>query len=75
MTDESKTDADRLKKLRDAMSQEQLEALRVRFETNPDSVSVDEVRILYMVTREKIQVFEAKARRKLGGGNEPTDGA
>jgi DNA-directed RNA polymerase sigma subunit (sigma70/sigma32) len=75
MTDESKTAADRLRELRDEMSQEQLEGLRVRFETNPDSVSVDEVRILYMVTREKIQVFEAKARRKLGAGNEPPDGA
>jgi DNA-directed RNA polymerase sigma subunit (sigma70/sigma32) len=54
----------RFQKLRDAMSADDIEALQSRFKQDPDSLSADEVGVLYIVTREKIRAFEAKARRK-----------
>jgi hypothetical protein len=54
----------RFQKLRDAMSADDIEALRARFKQDPNSLSADEAGVLYVVTREKILAFEAKARRK-----------
>jgi DNA-directed RNA polymerase sigma subunit (sigma70/sigma32) len=54
----------RFQKLRDAMSADDIQALRARFKQNPNSLSADEVGVLYVVTRKRIRAFETKARRK-----------
>jgi DNA-directed RNA polymerase sigma subunit (sigma70/sigma32) len=65
MTDDNENfDRERVQKLRDTMSAEEIEALRARFDRDPHSLSVDEAGVLFLVTREKIRAFEAKARRK-----------
>jgi hypothetical protein len=72
MTDDrSKIDYDRLGKLRDSMSQSEIEALQARFKSNPSSLNLDEAGVLFLITREKIRGFEEKARRKRGDPEDP----
>ena len=61
----------RFQKLRDAMSADDIEALRARFKQNPNSLSADEVGVLYVVTKEKVRAFEMKARRKMDREKDP----
>lgn len=75
MTDDRSTlDYDRLGKLRDAMSQSEIEALQARFKSDPHSLSLDEAGVLLLITREKIRGFEALARRKRGDPEDPQTG-
>ena len=48
-------------KCRAAMSDAEIELLRKRQESDPTSLSMDEVGVLYIVTRERIRSFERKA--------------
>ena len=43
------------------MSDAEIEVLRQRYESDPNSLSMDEVGVLYIVTRERIRSFERKA--------------
>jgi hypothetical protein len=54
-------------------SAEEIARLKERFDRDPNSLSVDEVRALYEATRSKIREFEARARRK-AGSNDDTNG-
>ena len=60
-------DRKRSEKLRASMSDEEIVALTARSERDPQSLSLDEVGVLYLVTRERIRAIEAKA--KSGGGD------
>jgi DNA-directed RNA polymerase sigma subunit (sigma70/sigma32) len=74
MTDADGVDWEKLERLRQEMTVEEIEALRARFARDPKSLSGVEVAVLYLVTREKIRAFEAKAKRSLDkGGNTPED--
>ncbi len=74
MTDADGVDWEKLERLRREMTAEEIEALRARFARDPKSLSGVEVAVLYLVTREKIRAFEAKAQRDLDkGGNPPDD--
>jgi DNA-directed RNA polymerase sigma subunit (sigma70/sigma32) len=72
--DRSKLDYDRLGKLREAMSQSDIEALQARFKSDPHSLNLDEAGVLFLISREKIRGFEAKARRKRGDPEDPQTG-
>lgn len=64
---------DRLKRLRDTMTAEELASLRARFDQDPNALSRDEAGILYLVTKDKIRVFELKAQRKRDKGSGSSD--
>ena len=49
------------------MSDEQIAALTARCERDPQSLSLDEVGVLYLVTRERIRDIEAQAKSSGGG--------
>ncbi len=55
-------DVERAKRLRAAMSDADLEALRRKEAANPTSLTTDEVGILFVATRERIETLERKAR-------------
>ena len=55
-------------KRRAAMSDAEIKALRQRHENDPSSLSMDEVGVLYIVTRERIRDYE----RKAGGDGDDT---
>ena len=61
---DSEIDSARLKRLRDSITEAEIESLKVRFDSQPDSLSRDEIAMLYLVTRERIAVFESKARKR-----------
>jgi DNA-directed RNA polymerase sigma subunit (sigma70/sigma32) len=72
MTDDHSTlDYERLGKLREAMSQSEIEALQARFKSDPHSLSLDEAGVLFLVTRERIRGFKERARRKRGDPEDP----
>jgi DNA-directed RNA polymerase sigma subunit (sigma70/sigma32) len=73
MTDTDGLDWAKLERLRQEMTAADIEALRVRFDRDPNSLSPDEVAVLHLVTREKIRAFEAKAQRKQDKGSDPPD--
>jgi DNA-directed RNA polymerase sigma subunit (sigma70/sigma32) len=50
------------------MSDAEIEVLRQRYEKDPSSLTMDEVGVLYVVTRERIRDFE----RKAGGDGDNT---
>ena len=60
-------DRKRSERLRASMSDEQIEALAARSERDPQSLSLDEVGVLYLVTRERIRTIEAQAKSSGGG--------
>ena len=65
-----KWDRERLEKLRATMSRSEIDALRARSEADLNSLSLDEVGILFLETRDHIRTIEAKARKKRGGNDE-----
>ena len=62
-------DLARVKKLRAAMTDFEIEALLERESADPKSLTTDEVGILFIVTREKIRTLEAKAGGSSGDAN------
>ena len=65
-------DLKRSEQLRAKMSEAELLALQARSDADPGSLTLDEVGVLFLVTRERIRAIEAKALGK-GGCND--DGA
>lgn len=65
-----KWDRARAEKLRAAMTRAEIAALRARSESDLNSLSLDEVGILFLETRHRIRTIEAKARKKRGGSDE-----
>lgn len=68
-------DAENLAKLRGKIGDLNRGELQARFDTDPKSLSSDELDYLGLLTREAIRAFEDKARRKTsdgGSGEEPT---
>jgi DNA-directed RNA polymerase sigma subunit (sigma70/sigma32) len=61
-------DRQRSEKLRAALNNDELEALAKRAESDPGSLTLDEVGVLFLVTRDRIKAIEAKARNE--GSNE-----
>jgi len=49
------------------MSDADIAALSARSETSLNSLTLDEVGVLFLVTRERIRAIEAKARKNRGG--------
>jgi hypothetical protein len=54
----------RLEKLRATMTDAEIDALRTRSETDLNSLTLDEVGVLFLVTRDRIRLMEATARKK-----------
>ena len=73
MTDADRLDSEKLERVRNGMTAAEIETLRARFERDPNSLSREEIGVLYLVTREKIRGFEAKAQRKRDKGGNPPD--
>jgi DNA-directed RNA polymerase sigma subunit (sigma70/sigma32) len=72
MTDDSrKWDVVRAEQLRATLTAQEIAALRVRSDADPTSLSLDEVGVLFLETRDHIRSIEAAARKKQGGDNEP----
>jgi DNA-directed RNA polymerase sigma subunit (sigma70/sigma32) len=65
-----KWDRVRAEQLRAIMTNLEIAALRARSETDLNSLTLDEVGVLFLETRERIRAIEAKARKKRGGSNE-----
>jgi len=63
-----KWDLRRSEKLRATMSDAEIAALQARSENDLQSLTLDEVGVLFLITRERIRAIEAKARG--GGGDE-----
>ncbi len=49
---------ERAEELRAAMSDAEIQALRLREQTDPHSLTIDEVGVLYIVSRERIHNLE-----------------
>lgn len=64
----NKWDTVRLERLRAGMTSAEIEALRARSESDPSSLTLDEVGVLFLETRARIRTIEAKARKKRGRG-------
>jgi DNA-directed RNA polymerase sigma subunit (sigma70/sigma32) len=62
-----KWDRARLEALRATMTAAEIDALQARSKTDLDSLSLDEVGVLFLDTRDRIRTIEAKARKKRGG--------
>lgn len=60
-------DRKRCEELKATMSNEDIAALRARSQRDPQSLSIEEIGVLFLVTRERIRAIEAKA--KSGRGN------
>jgi len=55
-------DIERVTALRARMSDADIEALHAREKSNPNSLTADEMGVLFIVTRERIRELEAMAR-------------
>jgi DNA-directed RNA polymerase sigma subunit (sigma70/sigma32) len=53
----------RLEKIKETMSDAELAALKSRSETDPDSLTLDEVGLVFLITRDRIRTIEAEARK------------
>jgi DNA-directed RNA polymerase sigma subunit (sigma70/sigma32) len=62
-----KLDEERLSKLRNEMSDVDLKRLEARSKADSKSLTLDEVGILFIWTRERIRAFEKKARGESEG--------
>ena len=62
-------DQQRSERLRSTLSDADIEALKARAEAAPGSLTLDEVGVLFLVTRDRIRVIEAKAKRNKGDGS------
>jgi DNA-directed RNA polymerase sigma subunit (sigma70/sigma32) len=62
-----KWDRARLEALRATMTAAEIDALQARSRTDLDSLTLDEVGVLFLATSDRIRTIEAKARRKGGG--------
>jgi DNA-directed RNA polymerase sigma subunit (sigma70/sigma32) len=63
MTDQGHSwDQQRSEKLRARLSEAEIDALAKRAESNPDSLTLDETGVLFLVTRDRIRAIEKKAR-------------
>ena len=65
-----KWDRVRLEQLRAKMSRAEIDELRARSEADLNSLSLDEVGILFLETRDRIRTIEAKALKKRSDPNE-----
>ena len=59
-------DRESSEKLRAAMSPEEIAALVERSKRDPASLSIDEVGVLFLVTRERIRAIQDRANSKPG---------
>lgn len=57
-------DRGRSEQLRAALSDADIEAIAKRAKSDPKSISLDELGVLFLVARDRIRAIEAKARRK-----------
>lgn len=57
-------DRQRSEQLRAALSDAEIEALAERAEADPSSLTLDEVGVLFLVTRDRIRAIERRARGK-----------
>ena len=55
-------DRHRSEQLRATLSEAQIDALAKRAESKPESLTLDEVGVLFLVTRDRIRAIEEKAR-------------
>jgi DNA-directed RNA polymerase sigma subunit (sigma70/sigma32) len=55
-------DRERSEKLRATLSDAEIEALAKRAKSDPKSISLDELGLLFLVTRDRIRAIETKAR-------------
>jgi DNA-directed RNA polymerase sigma subunit (sigma70/sigma32) len=62
-------DRRRSEQLRSTLTESDIEALKTRAESDPSSLSIDEVGVLFLVTRDRIRAIEEKARREKRGGS------
>jgi DNA-directed RNA polymerase sigma subunit (sigma70/sigma32) len=60
----SSWDRQRSEKLRATLSDAEIEALTKRAKSDPKSISLDELGVLFLVTRDRIRAIETKARGK-----------
>jgi len=67
--DNRKWDVKRSEQLRASMSDAELSALMARSNADPRSLTLDEVGVLFLVTRDRIRAIEAKALGKGGSSN------
>ena len=67
--DKPNWDLKRSEQLRAKLSEAELLALLARSDVDPRSLSLDEVGVLFLVTRDRIRAIEAKALGK-GGDND-----
>jgi DNA-directed RNA polymerase sigma subunit (sigma70/sigma32) len=56
-------DRARLEKIKETMSDAELAALKSRSETDPNSLTLDEVGLVFLITRDRIRTIEAEARK------------
>jgi DNA-directed RNA polymerase sigma subunit (sigma70/sigma32) len=52
------------------MTDAEIDALRARSETDLNSLSLDEVGVLFLVTRDRIRLMEGTARKKRRDSND-----
>ena len=57
-------DRQRSEQLRATLSDVEIQALAKRAESDPGSLSLDEVGVLFLVTRDRIRAIEGRARGK-----------
>ena len=59
---DEKWDMARVQALREKLSDSEIEALRAKEAAAPGSLTLDEMSVLYLVTRERIKAMEREAR-------------
>jgi DNA-directed RNA polymerase sigma subunit (sigma70/sigma32) len=57
-------DRRRSEQLRARLSDTDIEAIAKRAKSDPKSISLDELGVLFLVSRDRIRAIEARARRK-----------
>jgi DNA-directed RNA polymerase sigma subunit (sigma70/sigma32) len=62
-------DRERSERLRATMSASDIDALMERSKRDPKSLSIDEVGILFLVTRERIRAIEARLKSDSGAND------
>jgi DNA-directed RNA polymerase sigma subunit (sigma70/sigma32) len=67
--DQPRWDRERSEKLRATMNAAEIAALLQRSQTDPRSLSIDEVGVLFLVTRERIREIEARLKNDSGTGD------